>query len=174
LAASIGLSVPTSGTTDGIVGGMPVRQLSSLPAAAIRQAFRQLRSGHSSWDEWLERATKLTRGTTGKSPSAGRKTAPSISPGPDGSGRGLSFGDAAVAVVGVPVKRYAGLLRRGWRAIGLSGLGCSECGGRLGVIRHTPSGAVALLCAHDKESWPLEDYSSATRGHVEEFVRNQA
>ena len=174
LAASIGLSVPTSAGADPLGGGMPVRQLSSFPAAAVRQAFRQLRSGHSSWDEWLERAKKLARGTTAATPSPGRKTTPSVSQEADGSGRSLSFGDAAVAVVGMPVKRYAGLSRRGWQVIGLSQLVCSECDDRLGVIQHTVSGAVALLCAHDKESWPLDEkYSSATRRHVEEFVRSQ-
>ena len=173
LAASIGLGVPTSAGTGALVGGTPVRQLSSFPAAAVRQAFRQLRSGHSSWDEWLERARKLARGTTAATPSPGRKTTPSVSQEADGSGRSLSFGDAAVAVVGMPVKRYAGLSRRGWQVIGLSQLVCSECDDRLGVIQHTVSGAVALLCAHDKESWPLDEYSSATRRDVEEFVRSQ-
>jgi hypothetical protein len=66
---------------------------------------------------------------------------------------GANFGEAAMRVVGRPLARPAGLPKNGWLAVGISGLKCTECPSRLGVI-HTPIGGhIALLCAGCSEGW---------------------
>jgi superfamily II DNA or RNA helicase len=108
---------------------------------------------------------------TPSKPKAVARVMPKVTAAKQTSPKSMSFQDASVAAIGIEVTRTPGLPRRGWEAVGLSDLTCSECPGRLGVIRNRTSGNIALLCAHDKCAWSVVDYDEGTIALVREYIR---